>query len=113
MPVGQLGDVQAVPVDDGRLVQLVAEADADALTALESDDGAQPRIGNHLQAVRRPLHYAPGEAPHARGRARQHIHFGRRGGERQLDIRRRGAGLRVGEKRPRIQAQGPERGREG
>jgi hypothetical protein len=49
MPVGQLGNVEPVPVDDGGLVEAVAEADPDALSATEADDGAEVRLVHPLE----------------------------------------------------------------
>jgi hypothetical protein len=41
MPVGQLGKVETMPMDDGGFTDLIAETDANALTAANADDGTQ------------------------------------------------------------------------
>ena len=43
--VGFFGDVETVPVDDGRFAEVIAEADADELAAAEAEDGAEVGIG--------------------------------------------------------------------
>jgi hypothetical protein len=47
--VGIFGEIETMPVDDGRFAEVIAEADADELAAAESEDWTEVRIGEGLE----------------------------------------------------------------
>ena len=87
MAVGGLGHVQSVPVDDRAFAQLIHEPDADLLSASQANDRPEVRTRKLLQRAGRPFDQPPGEAPHARAGAGEHLSVAGRRRQDQFDIR--------------------------
>ena len=58
MPVHQRGDIQTVPVGDGRLGQFVAQGDSDLLALLEAHQGSKIGVRQGRQGIFRAFDQA-------------------------------------------------------
>ena len=84
--VGIFGDIETVPVDDGRFAEVVAEADADVLAAAEAEDWAEVGIGEGLEGRGGAFDDLAGEAPDLGRVAGENGDFGWCGGEFEFDV---------------------------
>ena len=89
MAVGLGRDVQAVPMDDRRLGQVVDEVNPDSLAGLEAEQRSQVAVGQGLHDGLGAAEHAGLVAPDPRGRPWQDADRGWRRTQFDLDCRRR------------------------